>query len=167
GNKGRVICPISFEQLNEGSTCLIVDCCKKVFDKDFLKNWLNKNDRCPNCLTFVNVFDSFCARYLPKKNILNIIYISGINVAGTVPLVWVVSGDITIHKMAFVFLMTLATCTAIQVLELTRTIILSDTVLGMLVVMIPYAPLIWSESQLWLCSTKVKTIWFKCFSKNF
>ena len=48
---GRVICPISLEELEEGSSCYKVDCCKMVFLQENFKKWAASSPNCPNCRT--------------------------------------------------------------------------------------------------------------------
>ncbi len=58
---GRVICPISLDDLKVGSSCYKVDCCKKVFSQNPLENWILKQPICP-----------LCKKHLKKEDVLTI-----------------------------------------------------------------------------------------------
>ncbi|NGX48744.1 MAG: hypothetical protein K940chlam5_00334 [Candidatus Anoxychlamydiales bacterium] len=48
-SESRIICPISLEKLKVGSSCYKVDCCKRVFSQNSLKEWLKGHSSCPSC----------------------------------------------------------------------------------------------------------------------
>ena len=65
---GRIICPISLDELKERSTCYKVDCCKMVFLQKPLKEWLKRHSSCPLCSSHL-----ITKKILPNKNLIIVI----------------------------------------------------------------------------------------------
>lgn len=70
-DKKKVICSISHNELEIGSTCYKVNCCKQVFSSA-VKPWFYKNSTCPLCRKELKITDSFTTTELIKYKLSSI-----------------------------------------------------------------------------------------------